>query len=327
MTKVKKIGVVFVVLLIGLFLLLHFWSFARPMKYGVTFNYEYAQSLGLDPRKAYLAIFDRWNFKKVRISAQWNMIEKIEGKYDFQELDWMLDQAQKNGAKVVLAVGQKTPRWPECHDPDWVKKLSDAEYRVKLLGFMEKIFMRYKNHPALEIWQIENEPFLSFGSCRPFTKEMLQEELALVKKIDSNHSTLVTDSGELSTWRDTATAGDLFGTTLYRVVWNRTLGYVNYDFVPPVMYRLKLLLNSRSPSQAFVAELQAEPWIPDGTVLSTDLKEQTKSMNVDRLKKNVEFAQKTGFSRTYLWGVEWWYWLEQNNHMEIGEYVKALPKD
>jgi hypothetical protein len=192
---------------------------------------------------------------------------------------------------------------------------------------MEKIFMRYKNHPALEIWQIENEPFLSFGFCRPFTKEMLQEELALVKKIDSNHNTLVTDSGELSTWRDTATAGDLFGTTLYRVVWNKTLGYVNYDFVPPVMYRLKLLLNSRSPSQAFVAELQAEPWIPDGTVLSTDLKEQAKSMNVDRLKKNVEFAQKTGFSRTYLWGVEWWYWLEQNNHTEIGEYVKALPKD
>jgi hypothetical protein len=108
MTKVKKIVAVVVLLLIGLFLLLHFWSFARPMKYGVTFNYEYAQSLGLDPRKVYLAIFDRWNFKNVRISAQWNMIEKTEGKYDFQELDWMLDQAQKNGAKVVYWMALRT---------------------------------------------------------------------------------------------------------------------------------------------------------------------------------------------------------------------------
>ncbi len=32
-------------------------------------------------------------------------------------------------------------------------------------------------------------------------------------------------------------------------------------------------------------------------------------MNIDRLKDNVEYAQKVGMPRTYLWGVEWWYWM------------------
>jgi hypothetical protein len=296
------------------------------MIYGVTFNYEYAQFLGLDPRKVYEAVLDEWKFKHIRISAQWNMIEKEMGKYDVQELDWMMDEAQKRKARIVLAIGQKTPRWPECHDPEWSKDLSNEEYRSKLNTFIQFIVKRYKNHPALEIWQVENEPLLKFGNCHMFSEELLKEELKLVKQLDPNHPTLTTDSGELSLWRKTAHAADLFGTTMYRVIWNKYLGYLYYDWFPAAFYSWRLKLNHKDFNTAYVMELQAEPWIPNGSVNSTSLDEQYKSMDIKRLKKNVAFAAKTGMPRAYLWGVEWWYWLEKQGKKEISDYIKTLKK-
>jgi len=34
-------------------------------------------------------------------------------------------------------------------------------------------------------------------------------------------------------------------------------------------------------------------------------------MNLEQFKKNIEFAQKTGFDTIYLWGAEWWHWLKR----------------
>jgi hypothetical protein len=240
----------------------------------------------------------------------------------------MMNEAEKNNARIVLTVGQKTPRWPECHNPAWATALSEEQYRTALLTFMQTVVERYKNHSALEIWQVENEPFLKFGVCRPFSEKMLHEELDLVKKLDTKHPTLVTDSGELSLWTKTARAGDLFGTTMYRVVWNRFLGYTKYDWVPASYYSLRLKLNKKDPQGAYVMELQAEPWIPNSSVMNTDLAEQYKSMNIERLKQHVNFAATTGMPRAYLWGAEWWYWLKEKKGVgDMGEYVTSLPKE
>ncbi|MFA4931278.1 MAG: hypothetical protein WC570_05445 [Patescibacteria group bacterium] len=47
-------------------------------------------------------------------------------------------------------------------------------------------------------------------------------------------------------------------------------------------------------------------------------------MNLDRLEKNFDYASRVGFSRAYLWGVEWWYWMkETNNDPSFWEAVKT----
>ncbi len=264
----------------------------------------------------------------MRLSASWNLIEKNPGKWDFTELDWQMAEAAKRGAKITLAIGQKTPRWPECHTPDWAQKLSDQEFNSALADYVSKIVERYRNNKALEIWQVENEPFLPFGNyCRPFSKSQLTEEISLVKKMDPVHPTLTTDSGELSFWQDTARAADLFGTTMYRVVWNKTLGYVNYEWAPPLFYRSKLAAAGRSANTAYVMELQAEPWIPDNDLFNVALAEQYKSMSLAQLDKNVNFARRVGLPRAYLWGAEWWYWLKNKGENEIPTYIKHLPKN
>ena len=304
-----------------------FVSKINPMIYGVSFSPEYAGYLKLDPQKVFDTILNEWKFKYIRLSAQWNKLEKKQGEFDFSELDWQMDGATKSGAHVVMALGQKTPRWPECHLPEWVNNLSDEDYRLALENYMAKVVGRYKNNPALEIWQVENEPFLAFGkNCPKFNIGLLSEEIALVKALDSFHPTLVSDSGELSTWRKTANVADLFGTTMYRVVWSKYIGYWSYRFLPPIFYRLKLFLNSRPIEQAFVMELQGEPWIPDKDIFDVPLEEQYKSMSLERLKKNVTYAAKVGMPRGYLWGAEWWFWLKERGVKDIPDFVTTLSK-
>ncbi|MEK7161036.1 MAG: beta-galactosidase, partial [Patescibacteria group bacterium] len=124
----------------------------KNMIYGASFNSEYAAYLGLNPRDAFNKILGEWNFKRIRLSAQWDLIEKNKGEYDWSELDWMMNEAAKKNAKVILAVGHRTPRWPECHYPKWIDPLTHASHGPELLRFVELTVNRYKNHPALEVW-------------------------------------------------------------------------------------------------------------------------------------------------------------------------------
>ncbi len=297
------------------------------MIYGVSFNTEYAYYLGLNPRTAFQKILDDWQFKYVRLSAQWDLIEKTQGQYDWNDLDWMMSEATKRNVKVILAVGNKTPRWPECHAPAWVDRTSFATRRDPLRSFIEATVNRYKNHPALEIWQVENEPFLRFGTCAPISRKDLKEELGYVKALDKIHPTMVTDSGELSLWWRSAKQADLFGTTMYRVVWSKTLGYWSYDWIMPAFaYTAKLWFNGRDINSAYITELQAEPWIPNKPLADTPLAEQFRSMSLNRLKNNIKFAERTGMPRAYLWGAEWWVWLEGKGERSFSDYIKTLKK-
>jgi hypothetical protein len=49
-------------------------------------------------------------------------------------------------------------------------------------------------------------------------------------------------------------------------------------------------------------------------------------MGLPRLKKNVDFAARTGMPRAYLWGAEWWYWLASKGEHEIADYIIQLKK-
>jgi hypothetical protein len=296
--------------------------------YGVSFNSEYAVYLGLNSDKVFDTILNKWNFKYVRLSAQWDEIEKTRGIYDFSSLNKLMDAAAASGAKVTLAVGQKIPRWPECHAPAWANGLSDNEYKAAIKRFVKATVDQYKDHPALEIWQVENEPLLKFGECRFFDTTMLSSEIASVKSLDANHKIIITDSGELSSWRHTAKAADLFGTTMYRVVWNERIGYFSYDWLTPLFYRVKLLFTGQKTENAFISELQAEPWVTNLDLKNMDLADQYKSMSLERFQKNVDYAQRVGFPRAYLWGVEWWYWLSEKKDInDFVDFAKSLKKE
>ena len=302
-----------IVIILTLYAILWLFSFkSYPVMFGVSFDVEYAKYLGLDWKTTYQSILNDLRPSSIRLSAPWSQIEKDKGVYDFSILDYQVNNALSNKTKVVLVVGQKVPHWPECHYPEWAKELSTTDRKASLLHYVEAVVTRYRTNKALEIWQVENEAFISFnfGDCKMFDSSAIGEEIALVRKLDPSHKILITDSGELSTWYPASKTGDLFGTTLYRIVRAPNGSIFKYDWLPSAFYKLKAKLLGVNYDRFFVAELQAEPWFLNGGAMDNTLDVQRQTFDVNRFKKNISYAQHLGASRAYLWGVEWWYWMK-----------------
>ncbi|MBT5337735.1 hypothetical protein HN858_04520 [Candidatus Falkowbacteria bacterium] len=303
------ISLAIIVIFVSFLTILYFHSFERDnFELGVNFSNKYAEYLGLDWQDSYLAILDELQVKYIRLAAPWNEIEPEKDFYAFAALDWQIEQADKRGVDIILAIGRRTPHWPECHDPEWIKGLADEVVVTQQLEMMGKVIERYQSYDSIKILQVENEPLLdAFGECPPADLNLLRKEVAYVKTLD-DRPILITDSGELSLWLAAANTADYFGTTMYRVTYNDVWGYAFYH-LPPLFYNWKAVLAGVDPSEVYVSELQAEPWAPSG-LLNTPLEEQKISMDAHRLISHVQYAKRTGFKGAYLWGAEWWYWLK-----------------
>ena len=231
---------------------------------------------------------------------------------------------KKRGVEIILAMGRRLPRWPECHIPEWAKKISEKEQQEKILALITEIIRRHKNIEAIEYWQIENEPFLgTFGECPKLDKNFLDREIALARLLD-NRKIIISESGEFSTWIGAARRTEVVGTTLYRKIYGK-LGYVRYP-IPPIFYyrKVNLIKELFNVEKIIVTELQAEPWGPKQN-WDLPVEEQFKSMNLEEFKKVIDYTKQTGFSEAYLWGAEWWYWMkEKNNDNKIWEEAKTL---
>lgn len=307
------------------------WQFdfsdeAEDTTYGVTFSHKHAsKDLGLDWTEVYWGIIKDLEVKKIRIVAHWDTIEEIDDAYNFADFEWMLDLAEKNDVEVIIALGRKTPRWPECHDPDWIEDLSSVDQDNKLLEMIEEFVVHFRDYSAITTWQIENEALLGFfGECPEPNPERLQREVELVRSLD-DRPILVTDSGELSDWSKVAKYGDMFGTTMYRIVWNDIFGVWRYP-LPPIYYNLKKhhLEDKLDIQKVIVVELQAEPWSTGQPIDTLMVDRQLELFSLDDFYDNITHARKSGFDEVYLWGVEWWYWLRdrQDNSLFWDEAKK-----
>jgi hypothetical protein len=333
MCIVKKIikilaKVILIIFALTIALLIYFnipvGSENKDAKLGVTFSKKYAEDIQLNWKEAYVAMLDDLKIRKIRVPVYWDLAEPEEGKYDFSDIDWQLDEAKKRNADIILVVGQKVPRWPECAIPSWAKA-SDEKRKTALLKYIDVLVERYKNNSEIRYWQVENEPFLPFGVCPALDINFLDQEIALVRAKDPSRKIIITDSGELSLWVRAASRADIFGTTMYRTIYKKGLGYFDYPIGPRFFHFKHWLIRTfANQDNAIIVELQTEPWI-SGYTTEMALTEQFKSMNAEKLVDNVSFARKVGFPEIYLWGVEWWYWLKtQQNHPELWDKARDL---
>jgi len=297
---------------------------AKEINWGVNFSQKHAQDLGLDWKETYLALLDDLRVKNIKLITYWDLIEPEKGKYNFEDLDWQIKMTEEKGANLILVIGVKTGRWPECHIPQWAQDLSKEEQQKEVLELLKQLVLRYRDRASIWAWQVENEAFFPFGEC-PWTDiNFLKKEIDLVKSFD-DRPIIVSDSGEFSFWVKAARLGDIVGTTLHRRAWFKELKlYVHYPFPPTYYWRRAEIIRKFFNKKVINVELQAEPWGP--TLLYwLPLEEHKKTMDLEQFKKNIEFAKKTGFDTFYLWGAEWWYWMKiKQNRPEIWQEAKGL---
>ncbi len=279
-----------------------------PITYGATFSTEYAVSLGLDWKETFIALLDDLGMRHFRINAYWSEIEAQKDLVVFDNLDFQLDEIAKRGGRVILAVGRKLPRWPECHDPAWVRELPKKEIEERLLKLVRIVAERYKDHPAVDKWQVENEIVFPFGDCPNWLGlDSLQKEIDIVRSI-SDKPIVVTDSGEWTPWLPMAWYGDILGSSLYLEAWNDFVGHVPFP-IRPGYYQFKAWLVSPWKKNIIFTELQAEPWGPKG-VQEMTVEEAREYFPLEKMRSRIQFARDVGFSEVYLWGEEWWYWMK-----------------
>src|SRR3989338_4568513 len=329
-----------IVLIVAALLFLFSIDFSRSAEftYGISFSRFHADELGLDWKEVYLAVLNDLGVKNFRFSAHWPLTEPQPGIYNFKELDFQIQEAQKKGASVILAVGRRLPGWPECHEPEWLKnelsKIQDqgkkTEFkRETLLRYIEEVVNRYKGYGNIKYWQVENEPFLEFFSrttCGELDENLLDEEIELVRRLDPSRPILLTDSGEFGTWVGAYERGDIFGTSMYLYIWNRKIGPFRYP-IGPVFFRIKQNLTRLiyGKKQAIVIELSSEPWLLQ-SIVETPVDIQLQRMGIDKFNEMLNFSAQTGFDTFYLWGAEWWYWMRFQNHPEFWDRAGELYK-
>ncbi len=333
---VKKILAIIGLVLLAIIVIVFCYFFvgkAKPVddiEFGVTFSKIAADEFGLDWQEVYLDILDDLEVKKIRLIAYWPEIEPQEDVFKWDDLDWQINEAEKRNVEIILAIGQRLPRWPECHIPEWTESFSRKERQVKVLDMITEVVTRYKSRESVKFWQVENEPFLGgFGECPKVDKEFLEREISLVKELDSGREIILTESGEFSTWIGAARRSKIIGTSLYRIVWAKYLKmYVHYP-IPAIFYQRKTALIKKffDVNEIFVIELQAEPWGPEPSQ-ELSLEEQSKSMDLEKFREIIDYTKRAGFSKAYFWGAEWWHWLKAtHNDSSIWEEAKKLFRE
>ena len=299
--------------------------FPRPrtpdVPLGLTFSRLYAEQLGVDWREAYQAMLIDLQPAQVRLPVYWSDIEPERGVFRFEEYDWMVEEARKHNVSVMLAIGRKVPRWPECFAPDWIHARIDAAQRQDGLEMIRAVVTHFQREEHLAAWQVENEPFLLFGQCPPIDLVSYQEEVELVRSLDDRPIALSV-SGELEPWFHAFPFADQVGFSLYRLTWSRIFGFWAYP-LQPSFYRARVVALRPFVESVYVSELQGEPWF-HRPIESLTPDEQVRMFSPRMLEANVEFARRIGADRIDLWGVEWWWWMNKHGHPELWDAARKI---
>ncbi|MBI4033482.1 beta-galactosidase [Candidatus Saccharibacteria bacterium] len=322
--KILTVLIAIIIFITGVFYGIAEWYIhkhnSQPLVIGTSFVGDYAKSFGLDPKQTLGAILSDLKVKQIRLVSYWKEIEPTPGKYDFSNLDWQFDLANKYGTKVSLAVGMRQPRWPECHEPSWISVDTNNKqaWQPQLFKYMEAVVDRYKDNPALQDYELENEFFMAvFGECKDFDRARLVSEFKMVKQWDPNHPVIISRSNNWVGIPIGEPTPDVFAVSVYKRVWDNfiTKRYFEYPLPPWFYAALAGSEELLSGKDMIIHELQAEPWGPNfKKITEIPVAEQFKSMDADRLKKRIEYGKDTGMRTVDLWGAEWWYWLKEKGH-------------
>ncbi|MFA5039216.1 MAG: beta-galactosidase [Candidatus Omnitrophota bacterium] len=331
----NKQGFVLALIIIPTALMLAPSLFAGEVTTAATFSQVQCEYLSQDWKEIYLKTLDL-GFDLIRLGAYWSRIEAEEGVYDFSELDWQMEQASKKGIKVLLTVGMKAPRWPEYFIPSWLEKRVKLRYGSdpteqqlltnKLFLFIEKVVLRYRQHPAIVAWQVENEPFTRSGPRDLWiNKNFVEREKALIRRLDPRKRPLVINAMTYSNgflrflvrlaYRtnpvfDTIDSAEIPAINVYPVVghtlfskkvcfWSNLEGQMRY---------LKVFLEraKNTGKDLWVTELQAEPWEPGELVHLRE--EAAQTCQPESFVLTYRQLTDMGVTTIFFWGVEYWFY-------------------
>jgi hypothetical protein len=259
----------------------------------------------------------------------------------YGDLDWQLDEVSRAGRSAVLTAGMKAIGWPEFYIParftpparSWGEVgRSSAALGSAVLEFLGATVERYRGHPALLAWQVENEPLNRSGPRHWWIgPELLARELEVVRRLDPERPLLLTAFGHVNWVVDLLSTpwGQGPARLLSLLPAGGTLGLDAYIRVEQRLGPLQWIWRAdgawtseaarwrweaqRIGRQAWVTEAQAEPWGP-------------RSFEPADIATVVQGVREAGHDRVLLWGAEHWMSRAAIGDRSWLEAVAALPR-
>jgi hypothetical protein len=296
----------------------------RP-ELGVSFSCRQARYLGDNCTSAFAALLQDLNVRHVRLSLFWSDTEPAPGTFDFSEADSLIAMASAHGADVLLTLGIKSQRYPEVYLPAWLADESRLKegtvldqvpgVRDAALSYVAAAVDHFAANQAVTAWQVENEPFIkNFQTIDGWTVSpaMTRDEAALVRSRDLLRRPVVVTHSAWTVydraWKDALAAGDVLGENVFtKKAWLRDWWYFFPYQMGPFVPNLPGQASAARTAgkQLWITELQAEPE-ERRSLVSLDPAE-ARSISPHLLRGNLDLARRSGATRVYFWGAEWWY--------------------
>lgn len=315
-------------------------------KIGTTFARGYCQYLGLDPKKSLDEII-KLDLNPIRVGIYWEEVEIKPGKFDFSNFDWIIDKLTRAKIDIILAVGAKTPRWPEFHLPEFIKNKYDFKNKEKInslvffqdvIKYLKAVLGHYGNISAIKYIQVENEPFEPFGPNKriihpDFLVKEIEHVKTLIKKplvctnggLDPLPVWLAKLSGKYQRLQKCLVQNvDYIGLDVYPIIPQKFLGKFYYFKANQSHWnklaQIKKQIESSS-KHAWITELQAEPWEPKSMETKNPL--GNPSCTPELVKEYLKKAREIGFEVILLWGAEFWLACAKDKNNEWLRIIKS----
>lgn len=313
-------------------------------EWGTTFSQLQCYYLGLDYRQAFQQICSL-GLSRIRLCSYWHELEPIEQAYNFTVIDWLLDQSHKHGIEVVLTVGMKAPRWPEFHFPDWLQAQYDIQntdqpidanpaIADRTLKLIERLMTHTRHVSSVKYWQVENEPLLplEISAGRFLSPEFLRQEVELVRSLARpEQKVLITTAINLPdplieednrAFQTSLKLADAIGINVYTKVPDGENSYLEPTSAYWQMLKTWRQALANHHKEAWISELQAEPWEPNQLVAIKQV--DYPSASPQQVTSLVETLQNIGYATVMLWGCEYWYWHQQQGRNHWWQGIQQL---
>ncbi len=315
----------------------------RPSVLGTTFSQLQCRYLGLDMRETLRAVLSlEWDI--IRVCAYWKEIEPSPGTFDFSTLDFLLNESLRARIPVILAVGMKSPRWPEFHFPLWVEarypttrtdRPLDAhpELAERALRYVDAVIHHIRDVEIVRYIQVENEPFnpVEVAGGRYLSPAFVRREVEQVRAImRESQRIMLTNAINILPWghddeealSQSMALADAVGINVYTRV---PIGPSRYlEPLPPFWRKLHTWRKRLQAAgiEPWITEAQAEPW-EWGYLVAPHL-DNPPSASPERTGALVSRLARLGYPAVLLWGSEYWYWRKKHGDARWWNWIHHL---
>ncbi len=304
--------------------------------YGFTYSFEQSRWYGLDGRAQFTWLLDNIHFSWVRLPFFWDQMTDASDNLKIDDMKFAINEAKKHNVKVVVALGIKTPYYPEYHIPQkYLDKLKFGDtifqnhpIAQNVLDIDVKLVKELAQYDNIIYWQVENEPLLANVNNWKIDPVFLSSEVEAVRKADiKRREVILTNEGSLSLssrWNsllDILKPGDALGVNTFftiqgtnlfafsafgrdvKVPWPNGLAWPvqSWYLLSPNYESIKSKVEAKG-ANLWIMEMQAEPYIR----VIEDARRNDLAFGAADIKKADNFVRVLRVKNVGLWGANYW---------------------